>query len=197
MAKLLERRERVRAKVDDLGAEQRQATAAAQVASERLAALEREALSGAKVSAATRREAEQALEQARSKASEPWAERIAGTQAAQRDAQVELQRFVSEHLDELVADLEQDGEAAAARLTEHARGIGAALSERERIAGEISSLISMIGRVEPGDVSRSRAEALARAASNLITEGGEDPPRLVRDPRVPRHGELEPAESAA
>jgi hypothetical protein len=99
-----------------------------------------------------------------------------------------MQAFVSEHLDELVEDLQRDGEVAAAKLTEHAEGIVSALAERERIATEITQLAGMVGRMLPGDVSRTRAEQLAHAAAALIAAGGEEPPRLRRDPRQPRHG---------
>ena len=71
----------------------------------------------------------------------------------------------------------------------------AAYHERERIAREISGLASLAGRVRPGDVSRTRAEQLARAASDLLQAGGEEPPTLDRDPRQPRHGELVEAAS--
>jgi hypothetical protein len=71
----------------------------------------------------------------------------------------------------------------------------AAHAERERIATEISSLAPMVGRVHPGDVSRSKAEALVRSAGDLVMAGGEEPPRLKRDPREPRSGMLPEAEA--
>jgi hypothetical protein len=197
LAELVEARHRARAAVDAIEAEQRTASEAAQAASERLTDLERRALGGEKVSAATRREAEEALAEARAKAAEPWGERIAGAQAALRDATARLQQASAQHLDELVEGLEQDGEAAASKVNEAAAALVAAHQERERVASEISMLCATAGaRVRPGDVAYSRAEELARAAAALLDAGGEVPPALRRDPRQPVHGILTDAEVA-
>jgi hypothetical protein len=104
LAELTQRRASAQARVDQLERQQRAATEAAAKASATLADLERRALGGEKVSAATRRQAEDALTRARAEAGEPWAERIAGSRAAIRDAQTEVQKFTAAHLDELVAD---------------------------------------------------------------------------------------------
>jgi hypothetical protein len=88
----------------------------------------------------------------------------------------------------LAAALEEEGAAVAAELTEAAEAVVAAYRKREAVAGEISHLAAMTGRVLPGDVSRSRAEALAKEAAALVQAGGEEPPVLKRDPRQPRHG---------
>jgi hypothetical protein len=72
----------------------------------------------------------------------------------------------------------------------------AVFQERERIAGELSTLVSTVVRVHPGDVTYPRADQAARAASDLIESGGEAPPVLRRDPREPRHGMLADASVA-
>jgi hypothetical protein len=119
------------------------------------------------------------------------------TRHAIRDTQHQVKVFIAEHLDELVKDLERDGEVAAANLTAAAEAVVAAHQERERIAGEIGALVSQVARVRPGDVSFSRSDELVRAASALIQAGGEEPPRLRRDPRLPTHGAIPESASAA
>jgi hypothetical protein len=49
---------------------------------------------------------------------------------------------------------------------------------------------------QPGDVSRTSAEALAREARRLLKQGGEHAPVLRRDPRVPAQGRVEAEEPA-
>jgi chromosome segregation ATPase len=190
MARLVAERDRARDRVDELEREARTSGERAAAASAALTEFERR---GGR--AAERGKLEAELAEARAKAAGPWAERIAGARTRIGDHQAELQRFVGEHLQALVADREAEGEAAAARLTEAAERMLAAHREREQIAGEIAALVSMVGRVHPGEVSRSRAERLANAASALLMEGGEEPPRLRPDWREPRYGA--PAESAA
>jgi hypothetical protein len=52
----------------------------------------------------------------------------------------------------------------------------------------------MIRQPRPGDVGRTRAEAVAAAASALLQTGGEQPPLLRDDPATPRPGELADAD---
>lgn len=193
MARLVEQRERARARVDELEAAQREATAAAEQASVNLVELERRGVSPA----GRRAKLEQTLAEAKARAAEPWAERVEGARQRARDAHTEVQRFVAERLDELVENLEADGRIAAQALTDAAEAMLAAYAERERVAREIAETCPLTARVAPGDVSRSKAEPLARAAADLIQGGGEEPPRLLRDPRQPRHGLVPEQVSAA
>jgi hypothetical protein len=102
------------------------------------------------------------------------------------DVQREIQRFAGANLTELVASAEADGAAAAEAVTKSAEALVAAYRKRKQIAGEISGLVTLAGnRIRPGDVSRSRAESLARAAGALVGGGGEDPP--VWRPCKPQH----------
>jgi hypothetical protein len=111
MARLVAQREQARARVDELEAEQREATTAAQQASAELVELERKcARPGAQ-----RSKLETQLAEARAKAGEPWAERIAGARPRVGDRHAEVQAFVSDHLQELVADREAEGAAAPHR----------------------------------------------------------------------------------
>jgi chromosome segregation ATPase len=190
MAELAERRSEAQARIDQLEAEQRAAGEARETA--RAALIEAERRGGP---AAERAKLEKALAAAEVRAAERWPERIAGARAALRDVHEQLQHFSAEHLDELVAEKERDGEVAAARVTEHAEALLAAYHERERVAGEIATLVSTVARLHPGDLAFSRAEAAARACQDLVESGGEAPPQLQRDPRQPRHGALAEAEA--
>jgi chromosome segregation ATPase len=192
LAKVQEQRGRAAARVDALEREQRGAAAAAAAASAALAEHERQG--GAP--AGKRRELEQALAAAKSKAAEPWPERIAGARSAVRDCDRAVRSFVAENLSELIADLEADGQAAAERVNSAAADLLAAYSEREAVAARIGGLASMVGSLRPGDVTYSRAEAVAREATRFVQVGGEAAPQLRHDPREPRHAPLEAAGAA-
>lgn len=176
LAELRTERARVVARVDDLDRQAREATIAAQTASAAL--IEHERAGGP---AAKRRELEQNLAQAKAKAAEPWLERIEGTRASVPDADRATREFIAAHLDDLLADLHADGQAVAERVNAAAAELVAAFTRRERIAAEISQLASQVARVDPGDVSFSKAEALSREAARFVQLGGETPPELQRD----------------
>jgi hypothetical protein len=107
-----------------------------------------------------------------------------------------VRHFTGQHLEELVEGLQRVGEVGTANVNAAAAALVAAFQEREGIAGEISTLVSSVARLHPGDVAYSRAEQVVRAASELIEQGGEVPPLLQRDPRQPRHGLLTETEAA-
>src|SRR5262245_50973231 len=88
-----------------------------------LAELERSALTGGTVTDAQRRKAEDALEQAQVDVAKPWAERRAGAAAAIRAADHDVHTFVAEHLDELLEELGEDAEAAAAAVDSACRAL--------------------------------------------------------------------------
>jgi nitroreductase len=115
--------------------------------------------------------------------------RIEGARQAVRDAEIAQAQCVRDNLSELVLPLEEQGKLAAAKINDGAEMILAGLAEREAIAGQISALASMVGWMQPGDVSRTAAEEAARAANALLGAGGETPPELLRDPRQPVQGE--------
>jgi hypothetical protein len=175
LRELQDERDAASTRVGELEHEQRQAAGAVQEASQALAQAERVGVNPAK-----RRELEDALVKARAKAAEPWPERIDGARAAVRDADRALREHVAEHLEELVTALEQEGEAAARAVDEAAANLITARLERDRIARAIGSIITKVSRPGPMDVSRSRADQLARDAAALAAAGGEDAPRLDR-----------------
>jgi hypothetical protein len=137
--------------------------------------------------AAKRRTLEQQLAEARSAAEKPWPERIEGARRTVRDLDDERQAYVGQHLAELVAVLEEEGRAAADDLDAAAKAVVAAFGERQRVDQAISQLAAMVGRPRPGDVARSHGDAVVREANALLDAGGEVPPRLLHDPREPRH----------
>jgi hypothetical protein len=50
-------------------------------------------------------------------------------------------------------------------------------------------VLSLVRPSRPGDVRRTRAEALYNAAGALLLGGGESSPEVLADPRQPRHGQ--------
>jgi hypothetical protein len=192
LAELTEARAAAQRRVHELEAEQRAAGQARQAARAALVEAERHGARPAEL-----RRLEEALAAADARPGALGA-RIEGARAALIDARGAVGLFTRENLDELVAVRLRDGEVAAERLSELAREIQEAYAERERIAHELSALVTSAGiQVRPGDISRSRAEGLARAASDLVMAGGEEPPRLTRDPRVPLGGVLPESLTAA
>jgi hypothetical protein len=151
LSRLVDRRSRAAERLEQIETEARAAASAAAEASAEMVELERKG-----GPAAERRQLEQALAAAKTKAAEPWHERAEGARQAVRDADQELRRYQAEHLDELVEVLQEDGRIAAADLTAHAEGVVAAFARREEIAREISALAGSIGRVFPGDASAAR-----------------------------------------
>ena len=134
---------------------------------------------------ADRQKLEAQLRAAEGEAAKPWAQRIDGARRRVRDHDRAVADHVRANLLEVVAPLEADGAIHAERITELAHQIVAEVAERDAIAQQIGGLLAMIGRVDPGDVSRSNSEDLVIEARRLITGGGEDAPRLLRDPRQP------------
>ena len=185
LAGLTDRRKQASARIDELEREWQAANIALVQARRDLVEFERQC-----GPAAERRTLEMKLVEAEAKAAQPWRERIEGARRGVDDLDAERQRFIADQLDALVAECEAEGEAAAARLTDAARQMVDAYLEREQIAGQIAVLASSVGRVRPGDVSRSRAEEVVRAANGMLLDGGEEPPVLRRDPREPRHGQV-------
>jgi hypothetical protein len=176
LAELKEQRARAAVRVDDVEREARQAGAAVQQCLAELAEVER---SGA--TARRRTEAEAALATARQAADQQlWAARLSGAQQGLRECDQAIRAHISANLCPLLAEQEAAGELAAQRVDAAAAELVAAWMERERIAAGIGELVSKVARVEPTDVSRSRAEAAAQAAILLANQGGEVAPALDR-----------------
>jgi chromosome segregation ATPase len=182
-AELVRRRAGAGKRVEQLEAEQRAAAQARQQARAALVEAER---TGARP--AERAKAEKALVDAELKPGIIGA-KIEGARAAVLDVDRERAAFAGEHLAELIAPLEEQGQLVKAKIDAACEAIVTGHAEREQIAGQMSALASMVGRVQPGDITRSKVEQLARQAADLLRADGEEPPRLRRDPRQPVHGE--------
>src|SRR4051812_27557564 len=107
------REDELRAKVDEVGRDARRASEELAEAREALIELERHAGAGEKSSAQERKAAETRLAKAQQEAAAPWGERLAGAERAAADDRGAIQRHAAEHLDELVAELEESGADAA------------------------------------------------------------------------------------
>jgi hypothetical protein len=131
--------------------------------------------------ASHRPEAEAALAKARQAADQQlWTARLTGAQQGLRECDQAIRAHISANLLSLLGEQEAAGELAAQRVNAAAAELVAAWMERERIAAGIGELVSKVARVEPTDVSRSRAEAAAQAAISLANQGGEVAPALDR-----------------
>jgi hypothetical protein len=100
-------------RLEAIDAEQRQASEDVVRLSTELADLERRAATDDRVGVKARTDAEPARTKARLRHGEPWAERRAGVHAAIRDANRDVRVYVTDHLDELLAELHEDAEPAA------------------------------------------------------------------------------------
>jgi len=173
---LLERQARLAERVGELEQEQRAAAAAVARASDELAELERAAAGGAKVSQAKRRELEERLARAKAEQAAPWQERRAGAERAAADARRAVQVFAAENIGPLLADLAEQGRKAAAALDDAAETVQSAYVERAAVEERTYAVLSLVRPSRPGDVRRTRGEALYNAAGALLLGGGESPP---------------------
>lgn len=183
LSSLAARRDEAQRRVDEL---ERELHAAGQAREDARAALVEAERRG--IGAAERMKLEKALADAEARPTILLA-RVEGSRAAVRDAEVEMRKYVAENLSELVCELEADGDRAVSDLNDALESVVAAYHRREGIAARIMSLAAMVGPLRPGDVSRSKAEDVVRAASALLAGSGEVRPELLHDPREPRHAE--------
>jgi len=80
---------------------------------------------------------------------------VKGARLAVTDAQHAVQRYVAEHLDELVAEREKAAAAKTSEFNEHLKTAVWLYAEIQQIANEITTLAALIGPMRPGDVSGS------------------------------------------
>jgi hypothetical protein len=66
----------------------------------------------------------------------------------------------------------------------------AAYRERMAVEARVTALCAIVRPPRPGDIVRTRSEALAREAERLLHAGGEAAPVPAVDPRQPRHGAI-------
>jgi hypothetical protein len=191
MGELVARRADADARVEQLEVEQQAAARARIDARAALVEAERRG-----VSAAERGKAEKAVADAEAKPTIIGA-RVEGARAAARDLEGVIQKYVAEHLDELLDELAAQGERAASAIDAGAAAILDGYAARAEVERQTFELISMIRRSQTSDVERSTADELARQAKLLLDAGGERRPVVLVDPRQPRHGQVASARSAA
>jgi hypothetical protein len=121
---------------------------AAQKASDELTALERERLEVDEARAAMVTCAAQKVAKARARVAEPWPERRRAADAVAGDRQGAATRYVVDHAEELIAEVEAEGRAAAESLTDAA----AFLAEAHRHRGAVERrLVNVVHHTFPAN----------------------------------------------
>lgn len=173
LLELAQAEEQARSRVDDVERQARSATANAAEAREALIQLE-----AAGPSPQQRKQAEARLAKAEEAAGQPWRERIDGAQRAARDARHTLVRHAAEHLDDLVAEIEESGRAAAEQVDHAAEAFVAAIDRRMAVERDLIQIVALTRTMGPNDVSRARSDDARQAVRRFIAQGGEDAPTL-------------------
>jgi hypothetical protein len=173
LVRLRERELKAQARIDEIVTEARAASAEHQQAQERLIEFER---AGGR--AADRRKLEEALKAAEERTAEPWVERRRGAEQAARDAHAAVARHATEHLTELVTEIEQDAVAAAEQVNYAAEAFLRAVAARAAVESQLTGIVSLTRRMHPGDVARARSDEAAHQVRALLEQGGEAPPLL-------------------
>jgi hypothetical protein len=92
-------------------------------------------------------------------------------------------------LDELVAEIEEDGRAAAEMVNAAAERFLEAVERRAQVERELTSVVALTRpTMRPGDVTWPRSDQAAAEVRALLERGGEVGPVLRL--REPIHGEL-------
>jgi hypothetical protein len=180
LVRLTQLEQKARARVDEIGREARAAAQEVQDAREALVQLERRA-GGGDVTAAQRVKAEKRLTLAEDRAEERWRERRAGAERAAMDARHAIQLHAAKHRDELVAELEQDGRAAAEQVNHAGQAFLDAVQRRAEVDRALTQTVALTRSMRPGDIARARSEEAAHAVAELLQRGGEVPPAVRID----------------
>lgn len=190
LERLLTKQQRAQQRVEDVESEAREAHAVAQATQQALIEFERK---GGRAS--EREQLEAALAEAKSTATEPWPERVTGARHALDDAVKAVRAYEAEHLDMLLSDLADEGRRACDAIDGGARMVLDGYALRADVEQRTFALINTVRPARSGDVERTRAEQLAGEARKLLDNGGEASPRVLHDPRQPRHNAevVEPA----
>jgi hypothetical protein len=179
LLRLAEVEEAARGRVGQVGMDARAAGTELAAAKDALIELERRAgVDGP--AAQERKQAETRLAKAEEAAKAPWVERRTGAEAAVRDAHHAVQLHAAEHLAELVAEVEEDGVAAAEAVNHAAEAFLAAVARRGEVDQTLTEVVSLVHRMTPGTLNRPRSDAARREIETLLREGGEVAP-MVRD----------------
>jgi hypothetical protein len=175
LVELVQGEDEARARVDEINRQARAATQEVADAREALIQLERQA---GGITMAQRRKAEARLSLAEEAAAAPWRERRAGAEHAARDAHHAVQLHAAQHLNELVAELEEDGRAAAEQVDHAAQAFLDAVQRRAEVDRALTETVALTRAMRPGDIARGRSEEATRAVTALLQRGGEAPPAV-------------------
>ena len=81
-------------------------------------------------------------------------------------------------LDELVAELEEDGRAAAEQVNRAAEAFLARVQRRAEVDQALTEIVALTRRMRPGDITRARSDQAAQEVDALLQQGGEAAPAL-------------------
>jgi chromosome segregation ATPase len=185
LVRLREREREAHTRVDEVGRQAREASAELAAAREQLTEFERKG-DGRPVD---RRKLEQRLAETEARATEPWRERRAGAERGAQDARTAVARYAAEHLDELVAAIEEDGRAAAQQVDHAAEQFLHAVERRAEVDRQLTGTVALTRRMRPGTVARAKSDEAVREVQRMLERGGEAPPTL----RIERPTESVPA----
>ena len=175
LAALTAARDQANGKVASIEAEAREAGLALAAAREALAEFER-----GDGRQSDRAKLEQRFTEAEARVGQPWPTRLDGARRRVRDADRAIADHVRSNLAELLAEVEQDGAAAAARVDAAAQALVDANLACQQVGQQIGALLVKVSPPGPADVSGTRSDEAARAAASFLVSGGEQPPALDR-----------------
>ena len=181
LARLDQAEEKARARIAQVSTDERAAYQERDQAREALVQLE-----AGEPAAQDRAAAEKRLAQAEQATQARWPERRAGAERAAREAHHALVRHATLHLDELVAEVEEAGAAAAEQVDACAKQFLDAVARVHEVERTLTSLVALTRRMQPGEISRSRADQARMAVCALLDAGGEAPPVLLARTRGPQ-----------
>jgi hypothetical protein len=182
LVRLAEAEEQLRARVDQVNVDARRAQAELLGAREALVAIERAAGPDGPTPQ-QRSAAEKRLARAEQNAGAPWRERIAGAERAAQDGRQRMQLHATEHLAELVGELEENGAETAAQVDHAAEMFMAATLRRTEAEQALTAVVALTRRMTPHDINRPRGSEAVRAVQALLAAGGEvGPALLAREP---------------
>jgi hypothetical protein len=177
LARLRDRARQAEERVDEVGRQARAVGAELVEAREALVVLEGRAGAG-KVTVAERKKAEERLAQAEAPHAEPWSERRRGAERGAADAHAEVGRHAAAHLAEIVAEIEEDGRAAAGMVDAAAERFIDAVERRAEVERALTAAVALTRPMRPGDVTWPRSDQAAAEVRALLERGGEAAPVL-------------------
>jgi hypothetical protein len=171
LQRLAEVEARLRDRIDEVNTAARFAQAELVAAREKLIQLEADGANAQK-----RGQAEKRLADATKATGEPWSERVQGAERAAQAAHDEVIRYATRNLAALIDGLEENGRAAAGQVDHAAQAFLDACQARVQAETELTAVVALTRRMNPGDIAHSRADEARLAVQALIERGGEAAP---------------------